>query len=94
MRSTRGALVCNAFALYACFANREGRQNPKSKKLILDTAMSFLEPFSTRSNLQRRLNEQFTNANKQERAQAASTGADSDEGDGAAKGGQPAAVAT
>ena len=59
--------------------------------------MVFLEPFTTRPNLQRRLNEQFTNANKQERAQAASTGGDSDEApaDGTVKvATMPAPVAT
>lgn len=73
---------------------REGRQNPKSKTVILDAAMSFLEPFSTRSNLQRRLNEQLNNANKQERTHAASVGGDSDDAEGAKVAVQPAPVAT
>ncbi len=43
---------------------REGRKNQKAKRLILDAAMAFLEPFTSRPNLQRRLNEHFSNENK------------------------------
>ena len=89
----RTSADCGHLYEYPVQNHREGRQQPKSKRMILDTAMSFLEPFTTRSNLQRRLNEQFTNANKQERAQAASTGGDSDEG-GVRVAVQPAPVAT